>query len=115
MNELFMSFKDNFGTFGILVSFPVGQGCYNLYRGHQLARHQRPNEQVLTERSKWFFHIGRIMLLIAMIFLAILCCIGFLLRVQLEEIIALVIVSVLVAPIYAIGLLFASRSKHISK
>ncbi len=114
MEELLIYFKDNFALLAIVAALPAGQGLYNLYRGYKLSRREQHNERILTERPEWTLCIGKIMLLIAILLLTILCGIGLLLRVQLPEILALVIGSVLMAPIHAIGLLFVYKPKHIN-
>lgn len=115
MVELLNAFKHNYGMFSILVSIVTGNGFYNLHQSYKISHYSQSNEQILTERSKWFLHKGRIMLLISILFLTLLCCIALLLHIQGQTIFVLVISTMVISPLYTIMYIFLYRKGEIDE
>jgi hypothetical protein len=107
--ELLRIIESNLGAFAVPLSIIIGNGLYNLYQGYRLSHRSLPDEQVFTERSKWFLQRGKIVLLIAILFLTLLCCIALLLHVQSQTIVILVVSSVFISPFCAIVYIFVYR------
>ena len=111
METFLAALKENFSLLALLVSIPAGQGIYNLYRSYKLSRYQQDEKQDKMKRSKWFLRIGKIILLIAFFFLIILYGVGLLLHVKIQNMIAFIIGSILLSPIYAIAQIFFRKSE----